>query len=186
MKHRRLGVQGFAQIFSFAEAQFKLAKLTVASRNRARPLYVKQGSFPGNTGLSSAFQATPPARQASMPIIGWWRPQPFWGANPVVVHKDIPIPVMHRCTPLFVQIEGRLPVDRNGDSDYSVDDLSRFQVAVRPAPIDLGRRSRKGFPIPFRWNSLLETGYQVFHRDSHGICRLSQMDDGAPPRARAR
>jgi hypothetical protein len=62
MKHTRLGVQGFAQILSFAEAQFKLAELTVASRNRARPLYVKQGSFPGNTGLLSVFSGHSPAR----------------------------------------------------------------------------------------------------------------------------
>jgi hypothetical protein len=62
MKHTRLDVQGFAQFFSFAEAQFKLAKWTVASRNRARPLYVKQGSFPGNTGLSSVFSGHSPAR----------------------------------------------------------------------------------------------------------------------------
>lgn len=40
-------------------------------------------------------------------------------------------------------------MDRNGDSDYSADDLGRFQIAVRPAPNDLGRRWREGFPDSF-------------------------------------
>lgn len=81
MKHRCLGVQGFAQIFSFAERQFKLAELTAVSRNGTPPRYVKQGSFPGNTGLSRVFSSWAPVGQASMPIIGYRRPQPFCGVN---------------------------------------------------------------------------------------------------------